>query len=322
MSLAEIAAGGAGACLLLAVLLTTTAHRTTAPESQVATPPSRWVEALRGLWGAAGHTAASGRARRRRALVAVAVGAAAWAVTGWPAAALGVVATGLWLPWLLGSAREIRARIEMLEALESWCRRMADILAGGGAVGLTQAIAMAADAGGAVRSNEPIAKAVAVLAQRLREGGNTGAAGTYVNGDTRRAALREFADAIDDRAGDTVAAALLLALGQQSGGIAAVLRQLADGVARDVRARRDIEAARAEDRQSIRLLLVIQAGLLAGLAMVPAFAAPYGTPVGQAVMAVLLSGTGVLLVWMRTLALGRPAPRFFGARLAGAGERP
>lgn len=322
MSLAEISAGGAAACLLLAVLLTATARRRTDPEPQVATPPSRWVLALRRLWGAAGHPAASVRARRRRALVAVAVGVAAWAVTGWPAAALGVVVAGLWLPWLLGSAREIRARIEMLEALESWCRRMADVLAGGGAVGLTQAIAMAGDAGGAVRNNEPVAEAVAVLAQRLRDGGNSGAAGTGVNGDAHRAALREFADAFDDRAGDAVAAALLLALGQQSGGIAAVLRQLADGVARDVRARRDIEAARAEDRQSIRLLLLIQAALLAGLAMVPAFAAPYGTPVGQAVMAVLLSGTGVLLVWMRTLALGRPAPRFFGARLAGDGERP
>ncbi|MCX6462677.1 MAG: hypothetical protein NTW05_03640 [Pseudonocardiales bacterium] len=334
MSLAEIAAAGAGVCLLLAVLLAVTARRTStgtthpaAEVGRVAAPSPPWVTALRRAWWSVGDPAASATARRRRVLIAVGVGVAAWAVTGWPAAALAVVAAGLWLPWLLGSAREVQARIEKLEALEGWCRRMADVLAGGGAVGLTQAIAMtgapgmydsgAGGRGGAARAEEPIAEAVAVLVRRLQDGGNSLDGG----GDDRRAALREFADAIDDRAGDTVAAALLLALGQQSGGIAPVLRQLADGVARDVRARRDIEAARAEDRQSIRLLLVIQAGLLVGLAAVPTFAAPYGTAAGQAVMAMLLSGTTALLVWMRRLALGRPAPRFFGAHLAGAGGR-
>ena len=124
--------------------------------------------------------------------------------------------------------------------------------------------------------------------------------------------MREFADALDDRVADTVAAALLLALQQQSVGIARVLRLLADGVARDVRARREIEAARAESRQSIRMLLLIQAGVLAMLAVVPSFAAPYATPVGQTVMALLLAGTVALLVWMRRLALGNRPPRFLG----------
>ena len=103
------------------------------------------------------------------------------------------------------------------------------------------------------------------------------------------AAVRGFADTLDDRVADTVAAALLLALQQQSVGIARVLRLLADGVARDVRARREIEAARAESRQSIRMLLLIQAGVLAMLAVVPSFAAPYATAVGQTVMALLLA---------------------------------
>ena len=128
--------------------------------------------------------------------------------------------------------------------------------------------------------------------------------------------MREFADALDDRVADTVAAALLLALQQQSVGIARVLRLLADGVARDVRARREIEAARAESRQSIRMLLLIQAGVLAMLAVVPSFAAPYATPVGQTVMALLLAGTVGLLVWMRRLALGNRPPRFLGTPAA------
>ena len=329
MTLAEVAAAAAGACLLLALLLGITRAGPDSDSRPVAAPPPRWAFAMRGAWRAIGDPDASTTTRRRRAAVCLVVGVVAWAWTGWAAAGLALAIAGLWLRWLLGSAREVQAHIDKLEALETWCRRMADVLAGGGAVGLAQAITIAGNpssigghgGGAAVRAQEPIADAVATLARRLQDG--TAARGAVApGGDHRRAALREFADTVDDRAGDTVAAALLLALGQQSGGIAPVLRQLADGVARDVRARRDIEAARAEDRQSIRLLLLIQAALLAGLAAVPAFAAPYGTTAGQVVMTVLLSGTAALLVWMRTLALGRPAPRFFGARLTGGGEAP
>ncbi|OLT11771.1 hypothetical protein BJF78_26270 [Pseudonocardia sp. CNS-139] len=58
------------------------------------------------------------------------------------------------------------------------------------------------------------------------------------------------------------------------------------------------------------MLLLIQAGVLAMIAFVPTFADAYRTPAGQVVMAVLLAATIALLVWMRRLALGRPAPRF------------
>ena len=228
------------------------------------------------------------------------VGVAVWSVTGWPVAGLAVSATGLWAPWLMGSGRVISDRLDRLEALEGWCRRMADMLSGGAAMGLAQAITISAG-----HVDDVIAEPVRRLAARLSD-----------RSITTGAAVREFADALDDRVADTVAAALLLALQQQSGGIARVLRLLADGVARDVRARRDIEAARAESRQSIRMLLLIQAGVLAMLAVVPSFAAPYATPVGQTVMALLLAGTVALLVWMRRLALGNRPPRFLGTPAA------
>lgn len=233
---------------------------------------------------------------RRGLLVWALLGLAAWAVTGWPVVAVAVLAAGWGLPWLLGSAAVVEARLDRLEALEGWCRRMADMLSGGGAVGLAQAVAVSAE-----RIDPTIAGPVGDLARRLRLGH-----------DDPDAALRAFADAIDDRIGDSVAAALLLALHAQTPGIARVLRQLADGVAGDVRARREIEAERAENRQSIRMLLLIQAGILVFLAVLPGFAEPYGTPVGQAVMLLLLAGTTGLLVWMRKLALGRPEPRYFG----------
>ena len=303
MTTGPVLAGTAGACLVLAVLLVIPAgHAAGTDVPPVAAPTSAPLLAVRRAWAAVGGPSAPQVSRRRRVALVAAGGTVVWAVSGWPAAGAAVVVAGLWLPWLLGAHRVVVARIAKLEALEGWCRRMADTLVGGGAVGLAQAITMFDGSSTAARVDDAIAEPVRTLARRLRDGEQD-----------RAVALRHFADAIDDRAGDTVAAALLLALHQQSSGVAAVLRQLADGVARDVRARRDIEAARAESRQSIRLLLVIQSGLLVLLALVPTFSGAYGTPTGQVVMAVLLASTAGLLVWMRRLSLGEPSPRFFGS---------
>lgn len=299
MTLGALAATAAGACLALGAMLIVVGIRGRPPEPRLpAAPAPPWLQRLRRVWAAMmGDPARSRADRRRRAVGSVVAGTVVWVASGWPVAGVATIVAGLWLPWLLGSARVVQERIATLEALESWSRRMADSLAGGGAIGLAQAITMTAG-----RVDGPISDAVRTLARRVQtEQGQPAAA------------LREFADAVDDRTGDTVAAALLLALHQQSTGIAEVLRQLADGVARDVRARREIEAARAESRQSIRILLIIQAGLLVLLAVVPTFAAPYGTPSGQVVMAVVLAGTAALLVWMRRLSLGRPSLRFFGS---------
>ncbi|MER7433687.1 type II secretion system F family protein [Pseudonocardia alni] len=307
MTPAEVAAALAGACLVLAIAVGTRRHDPATPV--VAAPQPGWQTALRRAWAAIGAPGRSHADRRRRTACWLLAGVVVWALSGWPVAGVAVVVAGLWLPWLLGATRTVRERIEKLEALESWCRRMADTLTGGGAIGLAQAIAMFDGSSTTGRADTPIADAVHALARELRERTDDAA---------RARALREFADAVDDRAGDAVAAALLLALHQQSSGVAQVLRQLADGVARDVRARRDIEAARAESRQSIRLLLTIQAGLLVLLALVPTFAAPYTSATGQVVMVVLLTGTAALLVWMRRLSLGEPAPRFFGSAVDAA----
>lgn len=238
------------------------------------------------------------RQQQLRLLLLAATATAVWLISGWLVAAIAVAAIGVWLPWLLGSARAAQLHIDQLEAVAAWCRRMSDTLAGGGAMGLAQAIVRTA-----AHAPAEIAEPVQRLARRMQAGQQD-----------EQVALREFAAAIEDRVGDNVAAALMLALHQQSVGVAPVLRQLADGVARDVRARREVEAQRAEPRQSMRMLLILQVAILVLLTLVPAFAAPYGTAEGQIVMAVLLVGTVVLLVWMRRLAAGRPAPRFLGGR--------
>lgn len=284
--IAAVLAGASLASALVIIAATRLIHRADPKPSQ---PAPAWLIRTRRALRTGRSTSV-----RRRFLVWGAVGLAVWVVSGWPVAGIAVAAAGVWLPWLLGSARVAQDRLATVEALEAWCRRMSDTLTGGGAIGLAQAIVTTS-----TRVDDPIAPAVTALARTLQSD----------RGDPARA-LRDFADAVDDRVGDAIAAALMLALHQQSVGVADVLRQLADGVARDVRARRDIEASRAESRQSIRMLLVIQAGLLVLLAMVPSFAAPFGTPVGQIVMASLLAATAGLLVWMRRLSLGRRPPRF------------
>lgn len=285
---------------LLLVLVGLRPRRGTTP--RIATPTSRWRERLRRVLRAARTPGASAPQQRRRVVVWLGAGTAVWVSTGWPVAGAGVIAVGLWLPWLLGAGRVAQDRIDRLEALETWCRRMADTLTGGGAIGLAQAIALSAR-----HADEAISVPVRRLALRLRDG----------DADLSMT-MRGFADDLDDRVGDTVAAALWLALDQQSTGVARVLRQLADGVARDVRGRRDVEAARAESRQSIKMLLLIQVAILVMIALTPSFAMAYRAPLGQIVMAALLLSTVALLVWMRRLALGRQSPRFLGEAAGGS----
>jgi len=288
-ALVAAAAGGLATAGLLIVVTTLVGGHA----ENTVRPPARWRRRVRAAADAARSPALRSGHNRLRLAGWIAAGTATWLATDWLTAGIAVAGVGIWIPWLLGSARTARERIE---ALATWCRRMADTLVGGGAIGLAQAITVTAEhAPGEI--SEPVQR----LAQRLRAGH-----------DDRITAVQAFADDIDDRIGDTVAAALGLALHQQSVGVAAVLRQLASGISRDVRARRNIESERAESRQSIRMLLLIQAAVLGLLMLVPGFAAPYRSLVGQLVMAALLAGTVVLLVWMRRLALGRRTPRFLG----------
>jgi len=124
------------------------------------------------------------------------------------------------------------------------------------------------------------------------------------------AALQAFADDVDDSTGDDVAAALMLALDRQGGGVADVLRRLAAQLGREVRSRDEVEAERAQPRQAMRVLMLMLAGLIVVSGFVPAISSAYSTVTGQLVMAALLTFAAVMLVRMRTLSVGKPAPRF------------
>jgi Flp pilus assembly protein TadB len=126
-------------------------------------------------------------------------------------------------------------------------------------------------------------------------------------------ALRAFADDLDDATGDLIAANLILAARRRGTGLAAVLESLAESVADDVRARRQVEADRAKPRATARWVTVISASVLVVLSFASSYTANYATPLGQAVLVLLLAAYVAVLVWMKRMATGTPWPRILQA---------
>ncbi|NNM48288.1 type II secretion system F family protein [Knoellia koreensis] len=232
--------------------------------------------------------------RRTRLLLAVGAlaGAAVALWTGWLIAIVLAPAAVAGVPVLL-SPPASTARIDRLEAMEEWTRSLAGVLTVG--VGLEQAlIATLRSTPAAIRPE------VSRLVARLRARWST------------EDALRAFADELDDATGDLVAANLILGARRRGAGLASILESLAESVAADVRARRQIEADRAKPRATARWVTIITVSVLAVLALTGSYIEPYGTPLGQALLALLLSLYVLTLVWMRRMATGAALPRFIG----------
>jgi Flp pilus assembly protein TadB len=196
---------------------------------------------------------------------------------------------------MLLSAPPAAVRIDRLEAMEEWTRSLSGVLTVG--VGLEQALVAT------LRSTPaPISGEVSRLVARLRA--------RWATED----ALRAFADELDDATGDLVAANLILGARRRGAGLASVLEGLAESVAADVRARRQVEADRAKPRATARWVTLISASVLVILAVSGTYVEPYGSPLGQLILVVLLAAYVATLIWMRRMATGRPLPRFLAPR--------
>lgn len=245
---------------------------------------------------------APGSWARWRWTVAGAVALAAWLVTGWPVAALVAALTVVGLPVLLGTSRVAERAIARIEAVEEWTRRLADILIVG--VGLEQAIITSQ------RSvPEAIRPQVGALAARLGARWPT------------ETALRAFADDLGDATGDLVVAALILGHRRRGPGLARALTAVADSVAEDVAMRRRVEADRAKPRATARAVTLITLGVAAVGALNTTYLAPYGTALGQLVLAAITAGFVAALAWMRALTLTRPTPRLLAGPATTPGAR-
>ena len=229
---------------------------------------------------------------RRRVLIlaGLGLGFVGWLVTGWVLSLVIAPVAVIGLPVLLAPP-PAAAQIARLEAMEEWTRALSGVLTVG--VGLEQALVAT------LRSTPaPISPEVARLVARLRARWDT------------EAALRTFADEVDDATGDLIAANLILGARQRGSGLASVLEGLAESVAADVRARRQVEADRAKPRATARWVTLISVSVLIVLALSGPYVEPYSSPIGQLILVVLLSAYAATLIWMRHMANGKPLPRF------------
>jgi Flp pilus assembly protein TadB len=229
----------------------------------------------------------------RRLLLAAAACLLVLALTRWPVGGLAAVLAVLFLPRVLSTAAQ-RRRTAKLEALEQWTRRLGDMLAA--SRGLEEALEASARSAPAA-----IAEPVAALAIRLAARTGT------------EAALRAFAADIADPAGDRIAAALVIATGRRGGAVRDVLSALAAMIARDVAARREIDAERAQHQTTLRWIVVFVAGFTVFAVANRSYSAPYGTLPGEVVLAVVTALYAGGLSWLYRLG-SMPAPgRFLAA---------
>jgi Flp pilus assembly protein TadB len=240
--------------------------------------------------------------QRTKLLLAAGIiaGLIVWLLSGWIIAVLILPTAFAGLPTLL-VAPASKAEIERVSAMEEWTRGLAGVLTVG--VGLDQALIAT------LRSTpEAIKPEVSTLVARIQGRWDT------------VTALRAFADDLDDATGDLIAGSLRLGASRQGSGLAAVLQGLAQTVAEDVRMRRAVEADRAKPRTTARWVTIISIGALAYLTLNSSYIAPYGSPIGQLVLLVLLSAYIGALLWMRQMAQGEKPPRFIGKSVTLRGE--
>ncbi len=205
------------------------------------------------------------------------------ALTRWPVAALAAGVAVIGIPRLV-TGRAAAQRIQRLEALEQWTRRLADLLSAGR--GLEQAIEQSA------ARNVPavIAPQVTALARRI----------IALRVPTEQA-LRLFANEMGDPIADRIAAALILVARRRGAGASAVLSGLAELVVRDVTDRREVEAARAEHRTTVRWIIAILLTLTTAALLQRSYVAPFGTSIGQVVLAIAMACYGGAFWWLHRL---------------------
>jgi tight adherence protein B len=233
-----------------------------------------------------------GPAGRRRDLIllsSVIMGCLLALLTGWLILVLLLPILALGLPYLLVLPKQ--RDIELLEALDRWVRSLAATLSTGKSI--TDAIRIS-------RRTAPtlIADEISLLVARLNNRWET------------RDALMRFADAIDSPDADAVIAALILASSRGAGGSSVTLQALADSIQAQLKGRRAVEVERSKPYVVVRQVTIISLGtLVLVFAGSPTFFAPYRTPLGQALLAVLLISYVGSLLMMRWKARQPARPR-------------
>ena len=222
--------------------------------------------------------------------VGAVIGLVAGLLTGWVLLIVLIPATIVGLPYLLGDGNDA-AGVKRLDALEEWTRSLSGVLGAG--VSLEQSIVTSqASAPAAIQSQ------VNALGARLRSRMGS------------EEALRRFADDLGDTTADKIVCALILGAQRRNIGLTHILEDLAESVAEDVSSRRMVQAERARQTTVIRWVTLVTVVFFGGiLRMGGDYVAPYGTPLGQLILAFLLTAYTGVLVWLRKSNKAEPLPR-------------
>ena len=235
-----------------------------------------------------------------RGAVAVVAGILVLAATRWVVAGVGVALLAYSWRSLSGASSE-RQAIARLEGLATWTESLRDTIAG--AVGLEQAIPSSTRiAAPAIR--EPLLKLVDRLHTRM----------------PMPDALRLFAGDLDDPSADLIIAALIINSRLRGPGLRDLLGALSRSVREELDMRRKVSAERRSTRRSVQIVIGVSVGMAIGLAFIDrSFLAPYSSPFGQLVLALIAVLYGLGIWWLRRLARFESPQRLLGAGVAAAG---
>ncbi|EON25018.1 integral membrane protein [Nocardioides sp. CF8] len=251
-----------------------------------------WKPPTRKRAGKGRANALWGSAARRRALIALGVAVLVAVLTRWPVAA-GAAAAVIYLwPTMFGGGKTATGQVERVEALATWTESLRDSIAG--SVGLEDAIRHSLTAAPPV-----LQPALQRLEGRLR-----------VQIPLTQA-LAAFAEEFEDSSADLVVAALILNSKLRGPGLVATLTALASAAREEVDMRRRIEEGRKSLRRTALIIVGATAIFAGGMAVFSRdYVAPYSTPLGQLMLAVVLSVFAGGLMWIRSAANLRPPERF------------
>lgn len=230
------------------------------------------------------------RATLLRAAIGAVVGMVASLMTGWVVLIVVVPAVAVLGPELFGGGGG-QNQLKRLDALDEWSRSLAGVLGAG--VNLEQAIV-------ATQSSAPEAlhKEINTLIARVK------------SRMSLEDALRLFATDVDDATCDKIVCTLLLVSKRGDGGLVRILEDLSASVAEEVSARRMVEAERAKQTTVVRIVTLITVVVIGGFLLLGGtYTAPYGTPLGQLVLLVLLATYVGVLLWLRQMNHAEPLPR-------------
>lgn len=253
-------------------------------------PESKLRRRLVRLWTGEGLSRAERRSRQIIMLLAVAVTAAIWLITTLPVAGLIAGLAVIGVPWLFGAGRAEQRAITRLEALETWTRRLTDLVRTG--LGLHQAIIVSTR------------DAPASLEVDLRELETQLRAGVPI-----LTALDRFATALADETSDEVIVALRLHATDRGQRLTDILDKISANIAHEVTMRREVWASRADPRLTTKFMTGLGVAVFALLFFNPSYMRPYNTVVGQAVLIGCTAAFTALLVWIRKLSSPRKVPR-------------